>query len=94
VITPTLFQWESQNSTSTDSAVGQRYVHHAERGTSVHLFVRERKKADGRLGAPPYCRLGPATYVSHTGQRPMRIHWRLEYELPLDVFSAWRALTS
>lgn len=94
VITPTLFQWESQNSTSTDSAVGQRYIHHAERGSTVHLFVRERKKADGKLGAPPYCYLGPATYVSHTGQRPMRIHWRLEYELPLDVFSSWRALTS
>ena len=31
--------------------------------------------------------------MSHSGQRPMRIHWRLEHELPLDVFSTWRALT-
>jgi len=93
VITPTLFQWESQNSTSADSRVGQRYIHHAERGSTVHLFVRERKKADGKLGAPPFWYLGPAVYESHTGDRPMRIHWRLQYPLPLDVFSAWRKLT-
>lgn len=37
---------------STDSAVGLRYIHHPERGSTVRLFVRERKKSDRNLGAP------------------------------------------
>ncbi|MBY3555760.1 DUF3427 domain-containing protein, partial [Modestobacter lapidis] len=45
-ISPTLFQWESQNATAEKSATGQRYVHHRDLGTSVHLFVRETKTAD------------------------------------------------
>ena len=35
-------------------------------GTTVHLFIRESKEADGDLGAPPYLYAGPATYVRHT----------------------------
>jgi hypothetical protein len=92
VITPKLFQWESQNSTRSDSAIGRRYIDHDALGSSVHLFVRERKKADGKLGAPAFCYLGPAHYVSHTGEKPMRIQWRLEHEIPLDLFSVWRTL--
>ena len=30
------------------------------------------------------------TYVSHTGDRPMRIIWKLDHELPADVFHAAR----
>lgn len=85
-ISPTLFQWESQNATSEASPTGQRYVHHHERGSSVHLFFRDSKEADGDLGAPAYLYAGPASYVSHTGERPMRIIWKLDYELPADVF--------
>ncbi len=25
------------------------------------------------------------TYVSHTGERPMRIIWKLNYELPANI---------
>ncbi len=85
-ISPTLFQWESQNATSEASPTGQNYVHHLERGYSVHLFFRESKEADGDLGAPAYHYAGAATYVSHSGERPMRIIWKLDYELPADVF--------
>jgi hypothetical protein len=92
-ISPTLFQWESQNATSADRGAGDRYVHHAERGSSVHLFFRETKEADGDLGAPPYLYAGPATYVSHTGDRPMRIQWELHHPLPADIFHAARAAT-
>jgi superfamily II DNA or RNA helicase/HKD family nuclease len=93
-ISPTLFQWESQNATSEASPTGQRYVHHHERGSSVHLFFRESKEADGDLGAPAYLYAGPATYVSHTGERPMRIIWKLDYELPADVFHDARVATA
>jgi hypothetical protein len=87
-ISPMLFQWESQNSTAERSATGQRYIHHREMGTSVHLFVRESKTADGTLGTPPYLYAGPMSYLSHTGERPMRIIWQMEHALPADIFQA------
>jgi hypothetical protein len=86
-ITPTLFQWESQNATAERSATGQRYINHRAIGTSVHLFVRESKTADGTLGTPPYLYAGPMSYVSHTDERPMRILWQLDHALPADVFA-------
>ncbi len=89
-ITPDLFQWESQSTTSGASKTGQRYVHHADRGSTVHLFLRETKEADGALGAPAYLYAGPMSYVRHTGDRPMRILWRLARPLPADVFHGAR----
>ncbi|MFK3980913.1 DUF3427 domain-containing protein [Micromonospora sp. NPDC050397] len=93
-ITPELFQWESQSTTSSASPTGQRYVNHAKRGSSVHLFVRETKERDGDLGVPPYLYAGPMTYESHTGDRPMRFVWRLERDLPPDVFHAARVIAA
>ncbi|MFS8480133.1 MAG: DUF3427 domain-containing protein, partial [Micromonosporaceae bacterium] len=87
-ITPELFQWESQSTTPADSPTGRRYVHHRQQGSTVHLFLRESKEADGDLGAPPYLYAGTMTYVSHTGERPVRILWRLDTPLPADVFHA------
>lgn len=89
-ITSALFQWESQSTTSQASPTGRRYINHRQLGTSVHLFVRESKEPDGDLGAPPYLYAGPASYVSHTGDRPMRIIWRLDHELPAELFLAAR----
>jgi superfamily II DNA or RNA helicase/HKD family nuclease len=89
-ITETLFQWESQSTTRSGSETGQRYIDHAQRGSSVHLFLRESKEADGDLGAPSYLYAGPMTYVEHSGDRPMRIVWELARPLPADVFHAAR----
>ena len=72
-VTPWVFQWESQSTTSEASVTGQRYIHHRKRGSTVHLFIRDTKEQDGDLGAPPYIYTGPASYVSHTGDRPLRI---------------------
>ncbi|MEV4756451.1 DUF3427 domain-containing protein [Micromonospora sp. NPDC049559] len=93
-ITETLFQWESQSTTSAASATGQRYIHHAERGSTVHLFVRETKVADRDLGAPAYLYAGPMIYQQHTGDRPMRIVWRLRHPLPADTYAAARAISA
>ncbi|HEX6869560.1 MAG TPA: DUF3427 domain-containing protein [Micromonosporaceae bacterium] len=89
-ITPTVFQWESQNTTRPGSPTGQRYIHHAERGSTVHLFLRDTKEPDGDLGVPPYLYAGTMTYVRHTGERPMRIQWRLHQPLPADVYRTAR----
>jgi hypothetical protein len=84
---------ESQSLTTEASPTGQRYINHARFGSTVHLFVRETKEADGDLGAPPYLYAGPMTYVSHTGERQMRILWRLAHELPADIFHAARVVS-
>ncbi|MEX2553033.1 MAG: DUF3427 domain-containing protein [Actinomycetota bacterium] len=93
-ITSRLFQWESQSTTAEASPTGQRYVRHRKLGNKVHIFVRETKEADGDLGAPPYLYAGPAIYLSHSGERPMRIIWTLEHELPADLFLAARVAAS
>ncbi|MER5892672.1 DUF3427 domain-containing protein [Streptomyces sp. NPDC001876] len=81
-----LFHWESQNATAETSATGIRYQTHAEKGTTVLLFVRRYKRTD--IGGPqPWMLLGPAQYVSHKGSKPMGITWELEHRMPADVWS-------
>jgi hypothetical protein len=80
-----LIHWESQSITRADSGTGQRYQAHVERGSDVVLFARLRQ--DDRAF---WC-LGPATYVSHEGERPMAITWRLDYPLPGDLFTQFAA---
>ena len=87
-ISPDLFHWESQSTTSVDSPTGQRYLHHGVLGSSILLFVRDGKTNE--MGTEPYMFLGPAAYVSHTGDRPIAITWRLDHPMPLDVFTAAR----
>ena len=76
-----LFHWQSQSTTSETSPTGQRYIHHKEKGSKVLLFVREFKN-DSFGNVSPYTFLGEATYVSHTGSKPMNITWRLEKPIP------------
>ncbi|HIZ97041.1 MAG TPA: DUF3427 domain-containing protein [Candidatus Janibacter merdipullorum] len=84
-ISPTKFHWESQSSTSVASATGQRYIHHAERGNHILLFSRESKATDFGSGAP-YVFLGPATYESHKGERPIAFTWQLHTPLPQSIY--------
>jgi len=80
-----LIHWESQSSTRADSETGRRYQRHEELGTSVMLFARLR--SDDRA----FWFLGPATYVSHEGELPMAITWRLKHRLPGDLFVQFAA---
>ncbi|MFF8730275.1 DUF3427 domain-containing protein [Streptomyces sp. NPDC015171] len=85
-LSPTLFHWESQNATAVDSPTGLRYQQHKDRGSHVLLFMRRYKNTD--IGkSQPWMLLGPATYEGHTGSKPMAISWRLEHELPADVWT-------
>jgi hypothetical protein len=78
-----LVHWESQSTTTLGSPTGQRYVN----GTStVLLFVREHQKDE--FGTAPYLFLGPVTYESHYGERPIALTWRLEHPMPTDFFTS------
>ena len=45
------------------------------------------KPDDGRGFTSPYLFLGRVRYVSHESEKPMRIMWKLDAEMPLDFFS-------
>ncbi|MFN3219819.1 MAG: DUF3427 domain-containing protein [Acidimicrobiales bacterium] len=84
-ISRSLIHWESQSATRADSDTGLRYRHHAQRGHTILLFCR--KNTDDRA----FWFLGPATYRSHTGERPMAITWQLHQPLPGDLFQSFAA---
>jgi hypothetical protein len=84
-ISPTLFHWESQSKTTQRSTTGQRYINHVARGSRVMLFVRENKQDERDVSAPYLC-LGPARYVRHESERPIRIVWELERPMPAEIY--------
>ncbi len=87
-ISPALIHWESQSATRETSDTGQRYQNHEAQGSVVLPMAR--LTTDDRA----FWLLGPATYVSHEGERPMAITWRLEHELPGDLFAKFGAAIS
>jgi superfamily II DNA or RNA helicase/HKD family nuclease len=84
-ISPELIHWESQSTTSADSDTGRRYISQTENGTNIVLFARL-STADRAF----WC-LGPATYVSHQGERPIAFTWQLEHRLPGDLYAEFAA---
>ena len=49
------------------------------------LFVRETRR-------DAFAALGPVRYVTHTGERPMGITWKLETPIPAALFERFAAL--
>lgn len=87
-ITRELLHWESQSMTRADSTTGRRYQDHSDSGSTILPFAR--LTTDDRA----FWLLGPATYVSHEGERPMAITWRLEHALPGDLYAQFAAAVS
>ncbi len=83
-LTPELFHWESQSTTTAGSKTARRYVEHRERGHRILLFVRERRLRRGVT--QPYVFLGPADYVSHEGSAPVSFVWRLRRPMPAALY--------
>ena len=77
-----LFHWQSQSTTAASSPTGQRYINHAKNGSKILLFVREHKTDRISGGAGIYTFLGTANYVTHTGDKPMSITWKLDKPIP------------
>jgi hypothetical protein len=84
-ISPELIHWESQSATAVDSVMGQRYIRQREGATNVVLFARLRT-TDRAF----WC-LGPASYVSHEGDRPIAFVWRLHRRLPAELYTSFAA---
>ncbi|MDE0241912.1 MAG: DUF3427 domain-containing protein [bacterium] len=87
-ISPQLFHWETQNTTSPDSGTGQRYISGAGK---VLLFVRERKRDDRNETRAYHC-LGYASCRRHESSRPMKIVWELERMMPGWLYQAGKVV--
>jgi hypothetical protein len=76
-----IFEWQSQNRTSQQSATGQTLRNHREQGTGVHLFVRKDKRTPAGSAAPfIYC--GGLEFIEWERERPITIRWKLLAPLP------------
>lgn len=79
-----LLHWESQSGTRQESETGRNLICHAERGYTVLAFARDLKKRDGL--ATPFVFLGPVARLSHQGERPIQMVWRLAHPMPAEMF--------
>ncbi len=82
-----LFHWETQGAASTRRPSGRRYIDSPTSGFSFHLFVRSTPD-------DVYAYLGPVTYVSHAGDRPIAITWRLTHPMPASLFETYATLAT
>jgi hypothetical protein len=80
-----LFHWESQSLTTENSRTGRRYQEHVAMGRSILLFARP------RVTDRAFWFLGTAEYVSHEGERPMAVTWRLKTPLSGDLYARFAA---
>ena len=92
-ISPRLFHWESQSTTSSASPTGRRYRRQPEDGTHVLLFVRENPTLSNGAGAP-FTLLGPASLEEQRGERPMQITWRLAHPMPETLLEVARLVAA
>lgn len=84
-ISPELFHWQTQNRAGPNNMTGRRYVESPGNGWTFQLFVRENRGA-------AYLAVGPVQLVSHEGDRPISITWRLETPLPAELFRKFSVL--
>jgi hypothetical protein len=83
-ISRALMHWESQSNTAQGSKAGMNLTQHIDRGYTILLFARDRKKNNG--WAVPFTFLGPARIVSYESERPIRVVWQLKYAMPVQMF--------
>lgn len=84
-ISPELFHWQTQNRAGPNNKSGQRYTESTNNGWTFQLFVREDRDA-------AYLAVGPVQLVSHQGDRPISITWRLERPLTAELFRKFSVL--
>ena len=56
-----------------------------DQGSEIMLFARLHQSDRS------FWFLGPATYLSHEGEKPMKIRWNLQTPLPGDLYAQFAA---
>jgi superfamily II DNA or RNA helicase/HKD family nuclease len=81
IISHQLMQWETPNSTSQDSKVGQNLINHRALHFSLHIFVRKYTEINKQV--QPYIYLGEANLLKFDPTTNKPITMLLEFEVPL-----------
>lgn len=85
-ISPTLFHWQTQNSSKPNSGRGLGYIKQKENQKSFILFVREQgKDENGRTMG--FVNFGPVDFVKYEGSQPMNITWKLKHSMPAYLWN-------
>jgi len=78
-----LLHWESQSNTTERSETGQNLINHQDRGYTILIFARDQKNRNGVT--TPFSYLGPADRVQYECERPIKMVWRLQHQMPVDM---------
>jgi len=78
-VAPDIFHWQSQNRTTQSSSHGKLIKDHAEKGVTIHLFVREEKRSQGQVSGFVYC--GQLSFREWEGEKPISVVWELRVPL-------------
>ena len=89
---PNLFHWQSQNRTKQDSKHGRMIRDHISEQIDINLFIRKRKKLDGKAAPFIYC--GPVEFQSWRGEKPISVKWKLSEPVPPALWSQLGIKTS
>jgi superfamily II DNA or RNA helicase/HKD family nuclease len=86
-LTESLFQWQTQNRTGSDSPTMARYraAETESDGYRALLFVRDQKKTEQGVTSP-YCFLGPVEFVRDEGSRPVTVTWQMRWAIPGELY--------
>jgi hypothetical protein len=84
-ISPELFHWETQAGASISRPSGKRYFESRTNGWQFFLFVRTDPEST-------FAFLGPVTYETHSGDRPIAITWRLRTPMPASLYERYATL--
>ena len=81
-----VFQWQSPNSTTQDSDVGQNIIFSYKRGINLHLFVRKFEEVESVT--QPFIYLGKVIPFSDTaeGNKPITIIFALENSISDEMY--------
>jgi superfamily II DNA or RNA helicase/HKD family nuclease len=79
-----VFHWESQSTTTSSSATGQRYITQTPGKSDVLLAIRNER--DSEYGTQSYRLAGLADYLKHQGEKPISIWWSLRTPLEVQGF--------
>jgi len=83
-LSPTEFEWQSQNRTTQASEMGQEIRNHLAKGIDVHLFVRRTKRIRGGAGAP-FIYAGTLEFLRWEREKPITVWWKLRNEVPVHL---------
>ena len=79
-LSPTVFQWQTQNQTRQDSRQGHIFRDAKGHGKTIHLFIRLRGKEKG--GTVPFVYCGVPKFIDWEGEKPITIRWQLKDAVP------------